>query len=117
MINYLPGNLLISLVLTVLIECPIGFALGMRKPGDVANMFLINAVTNPIVVYTSFVCSLLLGRTGAIAVLAALEVGALVSEGLFYRKVNGKKKINPFLLSLILNGCSFAAGEIYKIIF
>ncbi len=48
--------------------------------------------------------------------LAALEVGVVAVEALLFKKLLRYRKIKPLLLSLLLNGASFAAGELVGLV-
>lgn len=108
----LMAPILKALALTVLIEVPAAWLLGVRDRVDLALTALINCVTNPIVNFLLLVVNLFAPGGGAarIAVIAVLEIGAVVSEGLFYRRSLAYRKLHPMLLSLILNGLSFGLG-------
>ena len=58
----------------------------------------------------------LYGRSAYYISLSVLEAAAVASEGLLY-KYALKPKINPFLLSLILNTFSYFIGSVINGIF
>lgn len=100
----------ISLICTIIIESILALMLGLREKKDLLNVILANIVTNPIVVSVSFTSNLLYGTEGKIISTIILEILALLCEGFIYYKVLKYKKINGFLLSLILNVTSYTLG-------
>ena len=101
-------SLALSLGLTLLIEIPLGFLLGIRKGIDLLCVVLVNVVTNP-----SLVLILNLFSLRGIPpwyLIAVLELAAVAVEALFYRKCLSRCPLHPLLLSLILNGISYLGG-------
>lgn len=99
------------LLITILIETSLSIILGLRKKIDIINVVLVQVVTNPIVVSTSLYLSIYHSSIRNIVVLI-LEVLVVLSEGFMYKKFLSFKKINPFILSIILNLVSFLFGLI-----
>ncbi len=108
-ISEFPKVMIICLLSTVIIECGIAFIIGYRKK-DLLNVLLVNCLTNPIVssvpVYFNYFYGLKLRNIS----LLALEIITLFVEGFIYVKVLKRRKINGFLLSLILNLSSYLIG-------
>lgn len=104
-------NIGTCLLLTVVIEIVISFAIGLRKK-DLINVFLVNILTNPLLnsIYLYFGGTT--SRINSYIILFILEVIVLFVEGYIYKKVLEVKKINSYLLSLILNISSFLLGNI-----
>lgn len=100
----------VSLTCTIIIEFILALILGLRDKKDLFNVILVNIVTNPIVVSVSFTSNLLYGIQGKIISTIILEILAFLCEGFIYFKVLKYKKINGFLLSLILNVTSYTLG-------
>jgi len=107
----LPYIMARCLILTVLIETLIAFILGYRKK-DLINVILVNVMTNPIVVMIPVYFNVKYGIVERNIALGILEIVTLFVEGFIYYKFLEKRKINPFLLSLILNFSSYIAGVI-----
>ena len=107
----LPYVMARCLILTVLIETLIAFILGYRKK-DLINVILVNVMTNPIVVMIPVYFNVKYGIVERNIALGILEIVTLFVEGFIYYKFLEKRKINPFLLSLILNFSSYIAGVI-----
>lgn len=107
----IPVVMLRCLFLTILIEGIISLVLKVRKK-DLVYVLLVNIMTNPLVVsiqiYLAYNYSIKLSNT----VLYILEVLVVIVEGFVYSKTLKYKRINPFLLSLLLNGGSYFIGEI-----
>lgn len=102
----LPVILLISFGLTLAVELPLLFAFGFRRT-DMLLGFLANLLTNPPLVFTYHVLKAYTSLPPFLA-LIALEALAFFVEGLVFRF--GTEKKHPFLISLAVNGISFAAG-------
>ena len=108
-IREFPKVMIICLISTLIIECGIALLIGYRKK-DMLNIFLANCLTNPLVssipVYFNYYHGL---RARNISLLI-LEILTLFVEGLIYHKYLKKRKINGFILSLILNLSSYTLG-------
>ena len=111
-LDQLPLVMVKCLVLTILIEGIIAVIIGIRDKKDILNIILVNIITNPIVVSLPFVFLIVFGYTYYKISFYILEVITLLVEGLIYYKVLNYKKINPFIISLILNGSSYLIGEL-----
>lgn len=111
-LEYMPLIMIRCLLLTIIIELIIALILQVREKRDIINVILVNIITNPIVVIIPVILYLKYGYTVEKISLYVLEVLTVLVEGLIYKKVLNYKKINWFLLSLILNGSSFIIGEI-----
>ncbi len=110
-INELPKYMLICLSLTIVIECIIAFIIGIRKK-DLVIVLLVNILTNPLVVSISSSIDFKYGIKYKNYSMIILEILVLIIEGLIYKKNLDYKKINPFLISLILNASSYLFGFI-----
>ncbi len=109
-INNMALTMIKCLSLTIIIEGIIALILGVRKRKDFLNIVLVNVVTNPIVVTVPYLVFILFGFRIYKYSIYTLEVLAFLSEGLIYFKVLDYKKINPFILSAILNLSSYGFG-------
>ena len=104
LINYL----LLSLVLTIVIEVVCSILIGIRKKKDVLLVVLVNMVTNPAVVFTYYFLSLItLWNLWCIKVV--LEILAVVCEALYYKRYGIDMK-HPIGYAILLNGISFGIG-------
>lgn len=103
-----------ALLLTIVLETALAALLGVRKKWDVATTVLSQIATNPIVVITTLLVGMRASTPVYYTVLAAMEIAAVVTEGFIYRSALDYKKINPFLLSLILNAASFGLGQVFN---
>ncbi len=110
-------SIVISLVLTLLIENFLVLILGIRQRRDFVLISLANTVTNPIVVQTLNIWSYVFKKSPQWYVILLLEAAAVAAEGLLYEKKLCFRKINPFLLSLILNAASYFGGSVINEIF
>ena len=111
-LNDLPIVMVRSLLLTILIEGIIGLIIGIRDKKDLLNVALVNILTNPIVVSVPIFVMVFINFRYRYYTLYILEVLAFLTEGFIYSKVLKYKKINPYLVSLILNLGSYFIGEI-----
>lgn len=109
-INNIPFILIKCLLLTIIIELIIALILGVRDKKDIINVILVNVITNPIVVMSQILLYLRFGYKIEIIGVIILEILVVPVEGLIYKKVLDYKKINPILLSLILNVSSLLIG-------
>lgn len=108
-INELPLIMLICLISTIVIELITSLLLGIRNKKDILNVILVNIMTNPLVVsilmYITY--NRLFNTTISIII---LEILVILTEGFTYKKVLTFDKINPYVLSLILNISSYFIG-------
>ena len=108
-INELPLIMLICLSFTIMIELIMSLLLGIRNKKDILNVILVNIMTNPLVVsilmYITY--NRLFNTTISIIILETLVI---LTEGFAYKKVLTFDKINPYVLSLILNISSYFIG-------
>jgi len=93
----------ISLALTLLLESLYGLLWRLKDRRDWLLLLLVNVVTNPIVV--SLYCCI----SNTWAFVAALEIAAVLTEWLAYRKW-GRDTRPAFLFALCANCFSFFAG-------
>lgn len=107
----LPYYMVKCLILTILIETVIAFILGYRKK-DLLNVILVNIVTNPIVTTIPVYFNIKYGVFERNIALLVLEITTLFTEGFIYFKCLERRKINPFILSLLLNLASYGLGLI-----
>lgn len=108
-INELPLIMLICLSSTIMIELIMSLLLGIRNKKDILNVILVNIMTNPLVVsiimYITY--NRLFNTTISIII---LEILVILTEGFTYKKVLTFDKINPYVLSFILNISSYFIG-------
>lgn len=112
LINDLPKIMCFCLLMTILIEVILSLILGVRDKKDILNIILVNVLTNPLVTSIPILVLVTIGWKERIIMLIILELLTFIVEGLIYYKTLKFKKINPFLLSLILNGASYLIGEV-----
>ena len=111
----LPKIMAWCLFLTLALELFGAAVLGLRKR-DLLFVILANVVTNPVLVSVTTLIFTLHGMTAYYVSLVFFEAAAVVSEGFIY-KYALKPKLNPFLLSLILNAFSALIGNVINGIF
>ena len=116
-ISDLPKVMLISLTITIIIEVGISLVLGYRKR-DIINILLVNILTNPLLNSVIVAINYYYGLKARNISLIILEILVVLCEGFIYQKYLQKRKINGYLLSLILNISSYGLGLlINKIIY
>ena len=115
LISDLPIIMLRNLLFTIIVEIIISFILGFRRR-DLLNILLVNILTNPLLnsltVYIDFQYGLMIRNIA----LVLFEIVVVIIEGFIYQKYLNNKKINGYLLSLILNTSSFIFGMIINLI-
>ena len=111
-LSNLPYIMLKCLLCTIIIEVFMAFILKVRDKKDFLNIILVNIITNPIVVTVPVLMAIKYSYRTSIISLIVLEILTVFIEGLIYLKVLKYRKINPFLLSLILNVSSYFIGEV-----
>ncbi len=110
-IQDIPFVMLKCLILTIIIETLIALIIGYRKK-DILNVILVNAITNPLVTGLPVFFNVFYSVKARNIALIILEVFTLLFEGIIYKKYLKEKKLNSFVLSLILNASSYGLGLI-----
>lgn len=109
--------MLICLASTIIIEVSIAFILRYRGK-DLINVLLVNVLTNPLLNSSVIAINYFYGLKARNICLYILEILVVLIEGFIYSKYLEKRKINGYLLSLILNIASYVIGLlINKIIY
>lgn len=108
-ISDLPIVILRSLFITLMIEIILAVFLGYRHK-DLVNVFLVNLLTNPILNCIVVAVNYYYGLRCRNITLIVLEIIAVIIEGDIYQKYLIKRKINGYVLSIILNLASFLLG-------
>ena len=111
-LNKLPFMMLRCLILTIIIEVIVAVILEIRNKRDLLNVVLVNILTNPIVVTVPVYFNIQYGILERRVCLIILEILTVWIEGIIYKKYLNFKKINPYVLSLILNSASYIIGEL-----
>ncbi len=108
----LPIIMVKCLLCTIIIEVLVAYLLKVRDKKDFLNIVLVNALTNPIVVSMPFLILIKLGYAYYKQTFYILEILTVITEGFIYKKVLKYKKMNPYIISIILNLSSYFIGEI-----
>lgn len=103
-------SLALSLGLTLLLELPAAILLGVRRKDDILLVFLVNILTNPLVVLILNLFLYITATPPPWFLILPLELFAILTEGFIYQKGLSFRRIHPFILSLILNGISYFGG-------
>ncbi len=116
-ISELPKVMLISLSMTIIIEVGTALILKYRKR-DLVNVLLVNILTNPLLNSVIVGINYYYGLKARSIALIILEILVVLIEGMIYQKYLERRKINGYILSLILNVSSYGLGLlINKIIY
>ena len=116
-INDLPFIMLSCLFFTIVIEIIFAtIALKIKDKKDLLNILLVNVMTNPIVVSLPVFVNIRYGIIQRNITVIILEIFTVFIEGKIYSVYLKFKKVNPYILSLILNLCSYIIGDIIKYI-
>lgn len=103
--------MLICLSSTIVIEISMSLLLGIRNKKDILNVILVNIMTNPLIV--SIIMYITYNRIFNLTIsIIILEILITLVEGFAYKKVLTFDKINPYVLSLILNISSYFIGKL-----
>jgi len=100
------------LLCTIIIEVTIAIMLKVKEKKDILNIVLVNCITNPLVVTIPILIYIKYSYKIKCITLIVLEILTVITEGLIYYKALKYKKINPLILSLILNLSSYIIGEL-----
>ncbi len=106
------ANMGISLGLTIVLELMFSLVCRVRNRMDLLLVCLVNVITNPVVVFLYYLAA---GSSVSVAVLAVLEVLAVVVEAYFYKSY-GEKISRPVLFALGANCFSFFIGKMIEVI-
>ena len=108
--------LIFSLLLTLVIEVPIAILLGVKDKEDIKDIIIINCITNlslNVIVYILyFFIDTNIVYYGLVPI---FEVIIFIVEGILFKRLK-YKKINSYLLSLILNLTSYSIGLLISIL-
>lgn len=109
-ISDLPIIMIECLLFTIIIETIVALIMGIRNKRDIINVILVNVLTNPVVVTLPFLAYQVINKNAYKPTLYVLEILVLFIEGFIYHRVLIFKKINPFIISLLLNAASYIIG-------
>ena len=100
----------VSLGLTLLIELSLAALFKVRTKRGLLIVLLANVLTNPAVVFLCIAIRPFLGKF--YLPFQLLAEAAVFVEGCVYRQFQAdlRASLRPFLLSLVLNACSYGAG-------
>jgi hypothetical protein len=110
--NIIIKALIISFTVTLITELIVSLIIGIRDKKDILNIILVNILTNPLLVSLGFYINLKYGLKWRNILIYPMEIIVVLVEGFIYYKYLKYRKINPFLLSLLLNICSYVMGLI-----
>ena len=97
-----------ALILTILIEWGLSF-LFLRSKADRRLVVLVQCLTNP-ALNTLLLINNYFGLLNGIVLIIFLEFCVVVIEAIIYKKGQIDARVNPFLLSLLLNLASVSVG-------
>ena len=111
LIEDLPIVMLRSLLITIFVEIIVAIILRYRKK-DLLNVLLVNILTNPLLNSLVVYINVYYGLMARNISLLILEILVVIIEGMIYQKYLDSRKINGYVLSLILNASSYIVGMI-----
>jgi hypothetical protein len=106
---YIIESMMISLVLTLLIEELFVLIIGIRRKEDLLLVLLVNILTNPVVVFLYQAANYYLKADMRI-ITVFLEAAAIFAEAGYYAKYSRNIR-HPLLVSVGANVISFGIGE------
>lgn len=109
------SKIILSLILTLLIELTISIVLGIRGK-DILKITLINLLTNvPLNIIVLILYSFMNDNIVFYLIVPLLEIIVFLIEGTYFKKLR-ESIISPYRLSLLLNGFSYGYTFVYLII-
>lgn len=114
LLQMLPSIMLKCLIITVIIECLLAFILRVKDKKDFLNIILVNLLTNPLLVSLTTLSGVMISMEFRIILTIIMEILAFITEGFVYYKTLKYKKINGFVLSLLLNLASYFIGGLFN---
>lgn len=112
MSSALLGSLVLSLSLTLALETGFFLLAGKRNKKDLLLLLLVNVLTNPVVVLSSWLV-VLYTDWDVRMMLIPLELFAILTEGYYYKKY-GHGFHRPYLFSIASNMFSFWVGVLMQ---
>lgn len=106
-------NLIISLILTLVIELFMSILIGLRKRNDIITVIFVNTLTNPIVV---FIANIIKIAYIYWLIVIIMEFIVILIEGKIYDKILIFKNISGIKISCLNNIISFGIGLIITIV-
>lgn len=112
-ISLLIKGLVKSLLITEILELIAAACFPRRNKRDFLLVFLVNIITNPVVVYLDFMFRF---RMPSVVMWIVFIEGAVwLTESLIFKKFLTEKH-NPFLYAFVLNASSYFGGELLQIL-
>lgn len=109
------SKILLSLVLTLIIELTISIVLGIRGK-DILRIIFINVMTNvPLNIIVNLLYMWFNPNVIFYFIVPILEILVFLIEGKYFKKLNNSI-INPYKLSILLNAFSYGYSFVYLII-
>ncbi len=106
----LPYVMILCLTITIFVEVMVALILKIHNKTDILNVVLVNILTNPLLVSLLYLVFLKYGAIAKIVFEVVMEILIFVVEGAIYKKYLKYDKINPYLVSFILNAASYFMG-------
>lgn len=100
----------ISLLMTLILELLFALCLGIRTRKEIRLVVLVNVLTNPVVVFTTYM-NYICVFANTIVLTVVLELAAVVAEALLYQK-HSRMVVHPWLFSFGINAFSYLSGEL-----
>ena len=104
------SSYLIALLLAIAIEVVVASFFGYRKKTEIATIIFVNLITNPLLNYLLFVNNYFDAFRISTAVILFCEIVVVLTEWLLLVFALKKNPKRLFVLSVIMNFCSYIAG-------
>lgn len=108
----LPYIMILCLIVTEIIEIMVALLIKLKDKKDLINVFLVNILTNPILVSTSYFIFIKYGNINKKIYEIVMEVLIFLVEGMIYKRCLNYKKMNAYIVSFVLNLFSYFVGGI-----
>lgn len=106
----LPYVMVLCLIVTIFVEVMVALILKIYNKIDILNVVLVNFFTNPLLVSLLYLVFLKYGAIAKIVFEVTMEILIFIVEGAIYKKYLKYDKINPYLVSFVLNAASYFIG-------
>ena len=102
-------KIILALILTIIIETLFAYIINIRDKNDILYIIEINTITNVLL------NMIILFFRPINIFIVILEIIIIIIEALFHKKKLHNNRINPYLLSIILNILSYSIGLLLSI--
>ena len=109
-------HLLISVLATIIIEISVSNIIGITNIKDIKKIIIINFITNLSINIIVYILNNSVNFNILYFIIVPIfEIIVFLVEGYYFKKLEYKKK-NSYIVSLILNSCSYGCGLLYTLL-